>query len=142
MSQFVPIKHPFIDSSKAPIYLMSFGATTTDDELRACCAAREAWAEIAKHKVSWVVDLSRVMDVTAKQRRIFAEHLTRFEPHDVAYNQGSALIVPNTFIRGVLTAIFWLKPPRFPHQTFMTRAEAFAWAEERIRGDGATQPTL
>lgn len=142
MSKLVPLVHPFIDASKAPLYVMEFAATTTDDELKACCEAREAWAQHAKYKVAWVVDLSRILEVTAKQRRMFAEHLARFEPHDVQYNQGSGLVVPNTFLRGVVTAIFWLKPPRFPNQTFPTRAEAFTWAEARLREGTRSAATI
>lgn len=138
----VPINHPFIDATRAPIYVMEFGESTTDEELKACCDAREAWAKRARYKVAWVVDLSRILEVTAKQRRIFADHLARFEPHDIAFNQGSALIVPNTFLRGVVTAIFWLKPPRFPNQTFANRTEAFAWAESRLRGSATTHASL
>jgi hypothetical protein len=138
----VPLQHPFIDASRAPIYVMEFGEKTTDDELKSCCDARENWAKVAQYKVAWVVDLSRILEVTAKQRRIFADHLARFEPHDIAFNQGSALIVPNTFLRGVVTAIFWLKPPRFPNQTFGTRTDAFAWAESQLRGGATTHASL
>ncbi len=133
MPNLVPLVHPFIDASRAPLYVMEFGASTTDEELESLCRAREEWARHAKYEVAWVVDLSRILDVTAKQRRTFAEHLARFEPHDAKFNQGSGIVVPNTFLRGVLTAIFWLSPPRFPNQTFSTRAEAFAWAEARLR---------
>lgn len=115
---------------------MSFLPTTRDEELVAMCAAREAWSKVAKYPVAWVVDLSHVLEVTAKQRRTFVEHLERFEPHDIAFNRGSALVVPNTFLRGVATAVFWMKPPRFPHETFANRAEAFTWAQHKLNPQG------
>jgi hypothetical protein len=140
MSRLPPIAHPWIDSTRAPIYSVTFPVRVSDDELLAWCAVRETWAETAQFPVAWVVDLSLLEEVTAKQRRIFGDHLERFEPHDVAHNRGSALVVPNTFLRGVVTAIFWIKPPRFPNELFPTRALAVAWAEARLTAATPTAP--
>ena len=79
-----------------------------------------------------MVDLSALKTPSAVQRRAFAEHLKRFEAHDVAYNQGSALIAPNAVVKGVLTAVFWLAPPKFPHQAFANEADAARWAQGRL----------
>ena len=113
----------------------------TDAQLRQFCAVREAWAEKARYPVAWVVDLRGIMSATALQRRIFSEHLERFEHHDIAYNRGSALIVPNAMIRGIVTAVFWLKKPRFPNECFPTREEAVTWALERLGFRGARRPS-
>jgi hypothetical protein len=128
----VPLVHPWIDAARAPLYGITFPAAATDEELQLFCQAREDWARVAKYRVAWVVDLAGLIKATATQRRIFGEHLKRFEPHDVAYNQGSALIVPNPFVRGVVTAVFWLKAPRFPSECFSTREAALAWASARL----------
>lgn len=125
------ISHAWIDSSRAPVYVLTFPETISDADLESCCEARERWAKQARFPVSWVVDLSRLDGVTAKQRRMMGDHLARFEPHDLAHNRGSAIVVPNAFLRGIVTAVFWLRPPRFPHQSFATRAEAMRWAEAR-----------
>lgn len=125
------IPHPWIDSLRTPVYVLTFPAQLSDAELEACCAARERWAAVAKFPVSWVVDLSRVQSVTAKQRKTMSDHLARFEPHDLAHNRGSAIVVPNAFLRGIVTAVFWLRPPRFPHESFATREAALAWASSR-----------
>jgi len=128
----VPLVHPWIDASRAPIYVLTFPSEATDGELQAMCAARERWAQRAMYRVAWVVDLSGILSATAHQRSLFSEHLKRFEAHDRAYNQGSALIVPNSFVRGLVTAVFWLKPPMFPNQCFPDAAQAFAWAERQL----------
>ena len=125
--------HPWVDSSRAPIYVVTFPASTTDEALLAFTAAREAWTLHCKSLVAWVVDLSAIREVTANQRKIFAEHLTRFEPHDIAYNCGSALVVPNAVLRGVVTAIFWIKSPKFPNQLFEKREDALVWATKQVR---------
>jgi hypothetical protein len=86
------------------------------------------------------VNLAGILQATANQRRLFSEHLKRFEPHDLAYNQGSALLVPNTFVRGIVTAVFWLKPPSFPNECFATIEDARAWAERQLLAVGVTAP--
>ena len=133
MTAFLTVGHRWVDSSRAPLYILTFPESTTDEELLAFCNAREAWAERATHPVAWVVDLSAVRTVTARQRQIFATHLGRFERHDIAHNRGSALVVPNAILRGVVTAIFWIKPPRFPHELFTKPLEAISWADKQLR---------
>ena len=102
------------------------------------CVARERWALRANYRVAWVVSLAGIVQATAGQRRLFGEHLKRFESHDVAFNQGSALLVPNPFVRGILTAVFWLNPPRFPNECFGTLVEAREWAEQRLSEGGVS----
>jgi hypothetical protein len=134
------LEHAWIDASRAPLYELTFPSDTTDQALLAFCEARERWAERAKFKVAWVVNLAGITSATARQRSLFSEHLKRFEHHDIAYNQGSALIVPNAFVRGIVTAVFWLKQPRFPNECFSTRGEAIAWAAERLALASAEGP--
>jgi hypothetical protein len=136
----ISLIHPWIDQSRAPLYELTFPSETSDQELTQMCVARERWAQRANYRVAWVVNLSGIVQATAGQRRLFSEHLKRFEPHDLAYNQGSALWVPNTFVRGIVTAVFWLKPPSFPNQCFGSIEEARAWAEEKLNLGGATTP--
>lgn len=133
MSALVPILHPWIDTSRAPLYVLKFPASTTDDELIACCDAREVWADRARYPVTWVVDMSAVRTVTPRQRQIFGAHLGRMDKHNFTYNRGASLIVPNAVIRGMVTAAFWIKPPRFPHRLFSNRGEGLRWAEEQLR---------
>jgi hypothetical protein len=132
MARLVRLAHPWINEARAPLYELVFPAHASDDEVIGLCEAREAWATVAAYPVAWVVDLGSIMEATARQRKLFSEHLKRFEPHDLAFNRGSALIVPNAFVRGVVTAVFWLKQPRFPNECFATRHEATAWAEQRL----------
>ena len=111
-----------------------FPSTATDEEVVACCDARERWAKVARHPCAWVVDLRELLRVPPHQRKLFADHLKRFEAHDVAYNQGSAIVVPNTLVRGIMTAVFWLSPPRFPNQAFASVGAAKQWASQRLAG--------
>jgi hypothetical protein len=132
MIDLIPLVHPWVDQSRAPVYELTFPKTASLEEIAGLCSARERWAQRANYRVAWVVNLTGIMEATARQRTVFSEHLKRFEPHDIAYNQGSALVVPNTFVRGIVTAIFWMKPPLFPNECFATIEEARAWANQQL----------
>ena len=126
------IDHPWVSHRHVPIYEWTFPPEASDEELSEFVQARERWATRAHYPVAWVVELSNLTKANAKQRRMFAEHLKRFEPHDVQWNGGSALIVPRAWLRGLVTAVFWISPPKFPHQAFATRSDALQWAQLQL----------
>ena len=64
----VPLEHPWIDATRAPLYGINFPREATDDEVIGLCAAREQWAALAKYRVAWVVDLAGVVRATAETR--------------------------------------------------------------------------
>ena len=125
--------HPWIDSTHAPVYIWTFPSTASDDEMIACCEAREQWAKLARHPCAWVVDLREILRVPPPQRKLFAEHLKRFEAHDEKYNRGSGLVLSNAWLRGVVSAIFLLSPPKFPNKTFATIDDARRWCTDQMR---------
>lgn len=131
-TQYLEIEHPWVSHQHVPIYEWAFPAEATDEELTAFIRAREEWATRAHYPVAWVVELSNLTKANAKQRRMFAEHLKRFEGHDVLWNAGSALVVPSGWLRGLVTAVFWLSPPKFPNQAFAKRSDALEWAQLQL----------
>ena len=131
--QYLRISHPWVNHDRLPIYEWGIPGPVSDAELQSFFDAREQWAKAAQYPVCWIAELSHVTQATATQRKMFADHLKRFELHDAQWNRGTALIVPNSFIRGLVTAVFWLAPPKFPHQLFATREQAVLWAEERAK---------
>jgi len=131
-TEYLEIDHPWVSHQHVPIYEWTFPAEASDEELSAFVGAREEWATRANYPVAWVVELSNLTRANAKQRRAFAEHLKRFEGHDVLWNAGSALIVPSAWLRGLVTAVFWISPPKFPHQAFARRTDALEWAQLQL----------
>lgn len=129
--------HPWIDSSHAPVYVWRFPGSATDEEVVACCEARERWAKIARHPCAWVVDLRELLRASPAQRKLFADHLKRFEPHDVKFNAGSAIVLSNAWLRGVVTAVFAVTQPKFPNRTFASVEEGLKWATEQLKAKTA-----
>ena len=122
--------HPWVDSTHAPIYIWTFPSTSTDEEVAAGCEARERWARTARHPCAWVVDLRELLRAPPSQRKLFAAHLKRFEEHDVKFNQGSAIVLSNGWLRGIVSAVFVLAPPKFPNRTFASIDDGQRWARE------------
>lgn len=130
MARYLPIKHPWVDSSLAPLYQVTFPASTSDRSLLAYCHAIETWSTQVAHPVGWLMDLSRVAQVSAQQRAVFAKYIQRMEAFDRRCNKGTALIFPNALVRGIATAIFWLHAPLFRHRAFAEPREGLAWLQE------------
>ena|GEM_PF-807981 len=131
-AECIEIDHPWISNDLMPIYLWTFPSETTDEELSACVRAREDWASRARYHFAWVIDLSNVTKAPPTQRKAFAEHLKRLEEFSGRWNAGSALVVPSPWLRGLVTAVFWLSPPRYPHKIFAELLPAKRWAREQL----------
>lgn len=63
---------------------------------------------------------------------MFGEHLKRFEAHNERWNAGSGIVVPNAWLRGLVTAVFWFSPPKFPTKLFPEPAAAERWAKQQL----------
>ena len=131
-TEYIEIDHPWISKDLMPIYRWTFPSEATDEALRACLVAREDWANRAHYYTAWVIDMSNITTAPATQRKALAEHLKRFDEFGVRWNAGSALIVPNPWLRGLVTAVTWFSPPRFPYQLFSESLAAESWAEKQL----------
>lgn len=137
MESYLPIRHAWVDSSAAPIYQVTFPAGGSDEQLLSYCRAVESWTSQVAYPVGWVMDLSRVKNVSAQQRAMFAKYMEGLEAFDRRYTRASALILPNALLRGVATAIFWLYVPPFEHRTFAEAGEGLAWVREVMKSSQA-----
>lgn len=124
-----PIDHPWIDSRRAPLYVWTLQDDPTSHIVDACLRARERWANATREPVAWVVDLTRLSSVTPLQRKLFSAHLDRFRKFDEQWTAASAIVASSPWLRGLVTAVFWLSPPRFPNKVFADVNDARAWAE-------------
>jgi hypothetical protein len=102
------------------------------EALEACVQAREKWAATTHEPVAWVVDLTRLTSVDARHRKAFADHLERFRPFDERWTAASAIVASNPWLRGLVTAVFWLAPPKFPNRVFADRDQAILWALSKL----------
>ncbi len=139
-AEYIEVEHPWISNELMPLYRWTFPSEATDEELAACIRARQDWARRARYPFAWVIDLSNVSKAPATQRKALAEHLKSFEAFSARWNTGSALIVPNAWLRGLATAVFWFSTPKYPTELFSEPLEAERWAKRQLasRNDDAT----
>ncbi|MDH4283606.1 MAG: hypothetical protein OEV36_13200 [Myxococcales bacterium] len=130
--EYLEIDHPWISNDLMPLYRWTFPSEATDEELHACFQARNEWARRVRYPVAWVTDLTNITKAPATQRKALAEHLKQFEAFSERWNAGSALIVPSAWLRGLVTAVFWVSPPKYPHKTFSELLLGERWAQEQL----------
>lgn len=131
-AHYLAIDHPWISNRRMPIYRCTFPAAATTDELQGFFHARDVWAARVRYHFAWVFDLSKITKAPATHRKALAEHIKRHEEFSARWNAGAALVVPSPWLRGLVTAVFWVSPPKYPHETFAETLEAERWARKQL----------
>jgi hypothetical protein len=124
--------HPWLDVSHAPIYQHNFPEDAPYEEVMAFIDAWEKTATARPEPYGVVVDLTHVLRAPPAVRRAFADQDKRMAEFDRKFCAASALVVPNVFARGVVTAIFWLSPPVYPYKFFATVADGQQWVKQQL----------
>jgi hypothetical protein len=121
-----------VDLSQWPIIVVHTPRDFTDAELRAY------YDEIARTMLSRpepycnVIDARNASAPTPSQRKIMADFRVTHEEHIRKYCRGSAFVFESGLMRGVITAIHWLRRPEMPHKSFGTMFEAMTWARVQL----------
>ncbi|MET0283640.1 MAG: hypothetical protein ABW352_04200 [Polyangiales bacterium] len=132
--RFKPIPHPWIDSARAPMYVVRMPSPMPLTELISFCAAREQWATTQIGPVAFVVDISKLTtrEATARHRELFAEHMRRFEPFERQHTCAVGIVSSGAVTRGIVSAVFWLQHPTFAYCVVPTAEEAIVFTQARL----------
>jgi hypothetical protein len=79
-----------------------------------------------------VLDAREGKRPSAVERNLQTEFRIKHETHVRRYCRGSALVCNSEIIRGVATAMFWLKKPDTVTKAFTNIDEAMTWARSRL----------
>lgn len=86
-------------------------------------------------------DLSRVKEAPpASQRKLSADFIERNEALQRRASVGGCVVVASAIMRGVLTAIFWMRPPPTPMKIVGTREEGILYGLDLLEADRAPLP--
>ncbi len=77
---------------------------------------------------------------SALVRKRLADYTQESGPRSKQWAVGTAIIVPNALIRGVMTAIHWVAPPTIPVETVADFPAAIRWCSARLEAAGVTPP--
>jgi hypothetical protein len=78
-----------------------------------------------------VLDLRRSSGLTPRQRKMITDRMNHTDA--VAPCVANALVFESAVLRGVLTALFWIRRPAYPCEVFRTLDDAIGWANARAR---------
>jgi hypothetical protein len=124
-----------VDTSGWPLVRIKFVSEASDETFERYLA--EYAAALARGPCAAIFDARATLNSKAMHRRRQAEWLRQHDALIRRNGLGVAFCVTSPFIRGAITAIFWLQPPATPYFVTGSLAEAEAWARERL-GAGAT----
>lgn len=115
-----------VDSSMWPLVRIVYPPSFDDADYRKLIARLN---ELLDRKQPFVLlqDTRGGGTPNAVQRKLTTEWYVEREAALKQYVRGSAMIVQSAAVRGVITALLWVKPPPFAATTTATEGEAFAY---------------
>lgn len=126
--------HPWFDTRQAPLYVITAPPRLDDALLQSMIDGLGRWYQTLDHPIAYVLDLSALEQTTAAQRHMVTESDKKMRAIDFKWNRGQAYVVNNVLIRGVVSVIWLVQPPAYPHSVFTQREKAIVWAKERLGG--------
>ena len=105
----------------------------TLEQLDAALEHYDAVLERRRASYAVVFDHRDVKYLRAAHRTRIAEYNKRHEARARAYCRGSAFVIHSPIVRGMMTAILWIKKPPAETRVFEDFAEAKTWAGEQVR---------
>lgn len=130
-----------IETVDWPLVVMEFPEQRVPDAalhaLLGHLEAVEREAMKAREKGFFITDLTRMREIApASQRKYVGEWIARTSPLQKAVGVGGANVTPSPLLRGVITAIFWIKPSPTPTIFVATRNEAIFRGIEMLEAAG------
>src|SRR5690606_33816616 len=127
-----------VDRTSWPIVRVQLPPAATDDEVRAYLDDL-AVPRARKRPYALIIVAERATGFTPKQRRMQADYIDPGNDPARRYLKAFAFVARSTLQRGMLTAVFWLRPPEWPHQVFGTWDEAQAWVKSILERSSSDQ---
>ena len=125
--------HPWVDLREKPILRTIFPDVASEADIYSYLSVIVQLQTQMQSEHCWILDCSLVKAAPASQRKIFAQYERENASYNRRFNKGSAFIIPNTLVRGLLTAIYWLSPPVYPYTIVNSEAEAKRWVQEQLK---------
>ena len=123
---------PNLDLSEWPLVIFHAPASMTNEEMQ---TVMDAVHEIYQHGESFgfLLDLRKYTKADPEQRKIMTDSLARNEEFGKKYCVGAAMIFSSPVVRGILTALHWVRPPVYPQKVFKEEPDARAWVTAKLR---------
>jgi len=119
-----------VDPARWPVLIVTrLSAEISDEALLASMLATERVIDGKASAFSLILDNRLARGMTAKQRKMIAEHGAKRAEYSRRMCRGTAFVFDSPVMRGILTAIFWLRPADVPTQVFGDLEAALQWVQ-------------
>jgi len=124
---------PFaVDAARFPLVILRIAGDYDDREQEAFLTEVSSLLD-RKKRFAVVLDLSEGGTATPTQRKRFASWIGSSDAAVKQYAVVMSLVIASTLVRGMVTAVFWVRPMPIPTETFDRLAPAEAWAREKLK---------
>jgi hypothetical protein len=120
-----------VDDSRWPIARVKLPAVASDDEVRQYLDQLRVLRD-RRERYALIIDANDSRGFSPKQRQMQASYIASGLPLSAQYLRAFAFVASSAMQRGMLTAIFWLNPPRWPYRIFAHIEQAEVWARQQI----------
>lgn len=111
-----------IDESGFPLLLVTFSGRITAEAIAAYYARVDVWFR-ADQRVAVIIDITLLDVPSASMRRIFSDATAARLPV-IARRCAGVAVVNSAVLRGIVTALSWINPPKHPQVEVATVREA------------------
>ncbi len=121
-----------IDLKAWPLILVRPRPEVTDSQLIAALKAYDEILDKRQGPYAMVMDNRHAPALPAAQRKIIAEYNAAHGTRTRLRCRGTAFVMTSPFVRGLMTAVFWLKKPLAETIVFEELDDALRWARARL----------
>jgi hypothetical protein len=131
---------PLLDDSMMPLVLTTYPARPCVDDWNRIFDGFERIHRTRQryYVVSDAMQVDRIP--TAAERKLLADRSREIEADTVRWTLGSAIAIPNALVRGGLTAIAWMAPPKYKLTYHASLLEALDEALSTFEAQGVSVP--
>lgn len=120
-----------VDDALWPIVRVKLPPAQSDDEVRQYLEELRALRE-RRQPYALIIDANESRGFSAAQRKMQADYIESGLELSRRYLKAFAFVSASSIQRGMMTAIFWLRKPEWPHRFFATFDEAKEWARSLV----------
>jgi len=121
------------DTSNFPLVIIAFTGNEATEANFSDYLTKTHQLYDAKEDLAIIFDATHATLPGFKYQKMQADWLKENEALMKNYCQGTAYIIPNLLVRGILKAIFAIQKQPVPYQVFSDYAQAEHWARQQLK---------
>jgi hypothetical protein len=127
-----------LETKHFPLVLLDLGGEgRTPDDLRGVFAGfRDVNGRAAAERRRWALIAVTDTPPNAVERKVISDESNAFSPAEHALTVAAVLVIPNSIIRTMITALGWMIPKMAPLASAPTTSAAVDLAVDRLRAVG------